>query len=162
MIFEGVAHIRKKDEFLEKILIYIRLVETLAARDALHIDSITSPSIEVVNEMIDMGVIESVEDTPLLKKVAGDLYLRFVSAVSLYLNNKPLFGSLLDKLSNKRRKSLQQEEDKKDKPTMVDFFAGAGGLSCGFTQAGFKVRFANDFEDVCVRTYKYNHPELSS
>ena len=162
MIFEGVEHIRKKDEFLEKILIYIRLVETLAARDALHIDSITSPSIEVVNEMIDMGVIESVEDTPLLKKVAGDLFVRFISSVSFYLNNKSLFGSLLDKLSNKKRKSLQQEEDKKDKPTMVDFFAGAGGLSCGFTQVGFKVRFANDFEDVCVRTYKYNHPELSS
>lgn len=162
MIFEGVAHIRKKDEFLEKTLIYIRLVETLSTREALHIDSMVSPTIEVINEMADMGVIETVEDIPLLKKIAGDLYVRFVSSVSFYLNNKPLFGNLLDKLSNKKRKILQQEEEKKDKPTMVDFFAGAGGLSCGFIQAGFKVRFANDFEDVCIRTYKYNHPELSS
>lgn len=42
------------------------------------------------------------------------------------------------------------------------FFAGAGGLSYGFTQAGFRVCFANDFEDVCVRTYRYNHPEIAS
>ena len=27
-------------------------------------------------------------------------------------------------------------------------------------QAGYKVDFANDFEDVCIRTYRYNHPEL--
>ena len=33
-------------------------------------------------------------------------------------------------------------------------------MSCGFTQAGFRVCFANDFEDVCVRTYRYNHPEV--
>ena len=35
-------------------------------------------------------------------------------------------------------------------------------MSCGFVQAGFKVCLANDFEDVCVRTYRFNHPELPS
>lgn len=29
-------------------------------------------------------------------------------------------------------------------------------------QAGCKVVFANDFEEVCIRTYRYNHPELPS
>ena len=68
----------------------------------------------------------------------------------------------MDKLNNKKRREIQNKEMKSNKPKMVDFFAGAGGLSCGFTQAGYKVVFANDFEDVCVRTYRYNHPELSS
>ncbi|MFR2706443.1 MAG: DNA cytosine methyltransferase [Lachnospira eligens] len=46
--------------------------------------------------------------------------------------------------------------------TLVDFFCGAGGLSLGFLQEGFNVKLANDIEDVCIQTYKYNHPELPS
>lgn len=63
-------------------------------------------------------------------------------------------------MNDKKRKQIQDEFKKKLRPTFADFFAGAGGLSCGFTQAGFRVCFANDFEDVCVRTYRYNHPEV--
>ena len=109
-----------------------------------------------------MGIIFSDKDIPLLKKTIISNYERFLSALSFYLTHQQLYGNQLDKLSNKRRKALQEKEAKTDKPKMVDFFAGAGGLSCGFTQAGFKVCFANDFEEVCVRTYRYNHPELPS
>lgn len=63
-------------------------------------------------------------------------------------------------MNDKKRKQIQDEFKKELRPTFADFFAGAGGLSCGFTQAGFRVCFANDFEDVCVRTYRYNHPEV--
>lgn len=69
-------------------------------------------------------------------------------------------GTLLDRLSNQKRRILQEQQARIQAPTFVDLFAGAGGLSCGFVQAGFKVVFANDFEDVCVRTYRFNHPEL--
>lgn len=69
-------------------------------------------------------------------------------------------GTLLDRLSNQKRRILQEQQARIQNPTFVDLFAGAGGLSCGFVQAGFKVVFANDFEDVCVRTYRFNHPEL--
>ena len=72
-----------------------------------------------------------------------------------------MFGNQLDKLNNKKRKQIQIEYKKEQRPTFADFFAGAGGLSYGFTQAGFRVCFANDFEDVCVRTYRYNHPEIA-
>ncbi len=162
MIFEKVTQLTSKDEFLEKILIYIRLVEVIAKREHLIVDTIKSPSSNSVIEMKDMGIIENDEDLELLSRVLGNYYPRFVSAIELFLSHKNLFGSELDKLNNKKRKEIQKREAATNKPKMVDFFAGAGGLSCGFSQAGYRVCFANDFEDVCVRTYRFNHPELPS
>ena len=162
MIFECVGHITNKEEFLEKIQIYIRLVEIIAIRENIIIPRISSISAKMVNEMKDMGIISSEDDIASLKKITASNYERFMSALAFYLDHKLLYGNQLDKLNNKKRKKLQIKEAAAKKPQMVDFFAGAGGLSCGFTQAGFKVCFANDFEDVCVRTYRYNHPELSS
>lgn len=162
MIFDKVTKIQSKEEFLEKILIYIRLVEVVAERDKIEILPISTPSEVMILEMKDMGIIESDDEINPLSKVLSINYTRFLSALNFYLSHKELFGSYLDKLNNKKRKELQDKEAKSNKPKMVDFFAGAGGLSCGFTQAGFKVCFANDFEDVCVRTYRYNHPELPS
>lgn len=162
MIFEKVTQLTSKDEFIEKVLIYIRLVEVIAKREELIVAETISPSSDAIQEMKDMGVIESDEDLRMLSKTLGHYYSRFVSAIELYLTHKTLFGTQLDKLNNKKRKEIQEREAESDKPKMVDFFAGAGGLSCGFSQAGFRVCFANDFEDVCVRTYRYNHPELPS
>ena len=162
MIFETVSQIRNKEEFLEKILIYIRLVEVIAERETLLIPAIEQPSDAIVSELKDMGIVDFDKDLHLLKKIVGVNYGRFISAIGFYLSNRGLYGNQLDKLSNKKRKSLQEESLSSDKPKIVDFFAGAGGLSCGFTQAGYRVCFANDFEDVCVRTYRFNHPELPS
>ena len=160
MIFEKVTKMTSKEEFIEKILIYIRLVEVVAECEGINIPIVSVPSEEMIAEMIDMGLIDEKDDIKGLKKIASVYYLRFLSAVSFYLFHKELYGNQLDKLNNKKRMLLQKQESKSNKPRMVDFFAGAGGLSCGFTQAGFRVCFANDFEDVCVRTYRYNHPEL--
>ena len=162
MIFEKITKLTSKDEFLEKILIYIRLVEVIAKREHLIVEKIKSPSSNSVMEMKDMGIIESEEDLELLSRVLGKYYSRFVSAIELFLSHKNLFGSELDKLNNRKRKEIQKREAATNKPKMVDFFAGAGGLSCGFSQAGYRVCLANDFEDVCVRTYRFNHPELPS
>ena len=162
MIFEKITKLTRKDELLEKIQIYIRLVEVIAKREHLIVDKIKSPSSNSVIEMKDMGIIESDEDLELLSRVLGNYYSRFVSAIELFLSHKNLFGSELDKLNNRKRKEIQKREAATNKPKMVDFFAGAGGLSCGFSQAGYRVCFAHDFEDVCVRTYRFNHPELPS
>lgn len=162
MIFEKVTQLTSKDEFLEKILIYIRLVEVIAKQKHLIVDKIKSPSSNSVTEMKEMGIIEKDEDLELLSKALGNNYSRLVSAIELFLSHKNLFGSELDKLNNKKRKEIQKREAATNKPKMVDFFAGAGGLSWGFSQAGYRVCFANDFEDVCVRTYRFNHPELPS
>ncbi|MBR2775952.1 MAG: DNA cytosine methyltransferase [Prevotella sp.] len=162
MIFKKVTKIQSKEEFLELILIYIRLVEVIAEREEIIIPLLDTPTEEIISEMVDMGMIESEEDLKPFKKTVGQFYIRFISSVGFFLNNKELYGDQLDKLSNKKRKACQSDNSLSKKPTMVDFFAGAGGLSCGFTQAGYRVCFANDFEDVCVRTYRYNHPELPS
>lgn len=46
----------------------------------------------------------------------------------------------------------------KSKPTAVDLFCGAGGMTLGFEQAGFDVRAAFDFEEFNVRTHSANFP----
>ena len=43
--------------------------------------------------------------------------------------------------------------------TAIDIFAGAGGLSEGFRQAGFDILAANDFDEFAERTFRFNHPE---
>ena len=159
MIFSSIKNTNNKDEILEKILVYIRIVEVIAEKNKASIPS-ASISETIISELKDMGVIDTDEDLPILKNIAKDLYARFIKCVSFYITNQKIFGNQLDKLNDKKRKQIQDEFKKKLRPTFADFFAGAGGLSCGFTQAGFRVCFANDFEDVCVRTYRYNHPEV--
>lgn len=42
------------------------------------------------------------------------------------------------------------------KKTMIDLFAGCGGLSMGLEHAGFKATFANEINPICADTYKFN------
>ena len=46
------------------------------------------------------------------------------------------------------------------KPTVVDLFCGAGGLSLGFTQAGFQISLACDLDAVACDTFRLNHPDV--
>ncbi len=46
-----------------------------------------------------------------------------------------------------------------EQPTSIDLFCGAGGLSDGFRQAGFRILAANDFDNVAAATFKLNHPD---
>lgn len=40
---------------------------------------------------------------------------------------------------------------------IISLFSGCGGLDLGFTQAGFKVVFANEFDKTIWETYEKNH-----
>lgn len=163
MIFNAVTDLVEKSEksfFEEQILVYIRLVEVYCEKHGLtnHAND-TNPNI---NELKAIGVIKSELDIDSLKSFLGKNYSRFIQAVNFSVDNRDGMGELLDRLSNERRKELQKKNARKKKYTLVDFFCGAGGLSLGFLQQGFNVKLANDIEDVCIETYKYNHPELPS
>jgi DNA (cytosine-5)-methyltransferase 1 len=45
------------------------------------------------------------------------------------------------------------------KKTLIDLFAGAGGLSCGLEMAGFQPILANELVPAYAETYHYNHPD---
>lgn len=161
MIFKPIDFLEDKKEknfFKEKIKIYIRLVEVFCEKNS--VDFVVKSETPNIEELIKIGVIEDENNIPNLNKFLGDLYLPFIKSVNFANENKTIIGDLLDNLSNEKRK-LAQEKDT-HKYTLVDFFCGAGGLSLGFVQNGFSIELANDIEDVCIETYKYNHPSLPS
>ncbi|MEQ1496503.1 MAG: DNA cytosine methyltransferase [Novosphingobium sp.] len=45
-----------------------------------------------------------------------------------------------------------------DRPTVVDLFCGAGGLSHGFMQAGYDVLFGSDIDPTFGKTFMASHP----
>ena len=47
----------------------------------------------------------------------------------------------------------------KKKPKVIDLFAGVGGLSYGFIQAGFDVVLANEIDETIAMSYSKNHPQ---
>jgi DNA (cytosine-5)-methyltransferase 1 len=57
-----------------------------------------------------------------------------------------------------RRKAARQARI--DVPTVIDLFAGAGGLSEGFRRAGFDCAAASDLDEVAMKTFRFNHPEM--
>lgn len=44
--------------------------------------------------------------------------------------------------------------------TFVDLFCGAGGVTEGFEQAGFRPLLALDMDPIALRTYRLNHPSI--
>src|SRR5579862_8031320 len=48
----------------------------------------------------------------------------------------------------------------KKKPTAVDLFCGAGGLSEGLRQAGYKVIGGIEIDALACKTYKINHKRV--
>lgn len=55
---------------------------------------------------------------------------------------------------------LDQEREFNSRPTVVDLFSGAGGLTLGFQAAGFDVVLASDISEACARTHTRNMPEV--
>jgi len=43
-------------------------------------------------------------------------------------------------------------------PTTIDLFCGAGGITEGFRQAGFRCLYGNDLMPEAIETFKLNHP----
>jgi DNA (cytosine-5)-methyltransferase 1 len=106
-----------------------------------------------------------------LQKILADLAppnLRYSLHVNLVVHGRavcraitPLCGRCeLRNFCASYRRAEAARVQSLDLPTVVDLFAGAGGLSQGFTQAGFKVHFAVERDPGAVKTYRLNHPEV--
>lgn len=163
MIFASVAQLKDRTAqsfFVEQVNVYIRLIEVYCEKN--DIEYIADDEKYNVEEFINIGVISDESEISSLKKVLAEKYREFVKAVNFAVKHQSEMDGLLDKLSNAKRKDMQKSAAQKHNLTLVDFFCGAGGLSLGFLQSGFNVKLANDIEDVCIQTYKYNHPELPS
>lgn len=161
MIFHSIANITDTGErsfFFELIQTYCRIVELICEQKQLNMIHINSDDL-VIDEYIKIGVVDEKTEIADLKIALGTDYDKFRDSVFFAIQHSEAIGNSLDKLSNKKRRECQKDFNNR-KNRLVDFFCGAGGLSLGFIQAGFNVVLANDIEDVCINTYRYNHPEV--
>ena len=163
MIFTPISKLSSKADksfCFELIDVYCRHVEVYCQANKIKISSV-SLSNEIVSELRLLGIVEQDADIVDLQKELKGGFSRLINSINIVLAHPTLRTNELKKLYNSERKELQANWQ--EKPLrIVDFFCGAGGLSLGFIQEGFTVALANDIEDVCIQTYKYNHPELPS
>ncbi|CAL2104634.1 DNA cytosine methyltransferase [Tenacibaculum sp. 190130A14a] len=159
-----IENSREKKFFIEKVSLFIKLINVFAQKSNLSVSSVNSEiSGNTIKRLKELKIIasNSEDDQKLLLKVLkAPMYNEFIKAINYNLKHQKLIGDLLDKLDPSKRKIIQEKSNKKNRPLIVDFFCGAGGLSLGFSQEGFLVDLANDYEDVCIETFRYNHPEV--
>ena len=53
---------------------------------------------------------------------------------------------------------VRDVSDSSSRLTVIDLFAGAGGLSVGLNEAGFESVYANEYIPQFAETYRANHP----
>lgn len=99
-----------------------------------------------------------------LRKSAGgakqrtDCQLTFVQYLTYWCSMVGTIRSM-----GKRPKSLQvSPRSTADEFSVVDLFAGAGGLSEGFRQAGFAIAAGSDSDPDAAATYALNFPEAQT
>ncbi len=163
MIFKTISKLKNKNDikfFIEKIDLYIKLVSSFCKKNRLSFYNLSAQ--ENIQELKEIGVIETKKDLEILKKILKNTYETFIKSVNFANLNKKGLHNLLDNLYNSKRLILQKHYKSENQYTLIDFFCGAGGLSLGFIQEGFHIKLANDIDDVCIETYKYNHPYLPS
>jgi DNA (cytosine-5)-methyltransferase 1 len=165
-MFQNVSTLKsqQKNFFIEKVNLFIKLINSYALKNGLKIspnDCILSD--QIINRLKELEIFEtgsSEEQHLLIVILKKQLYNEFISALNFNLIHKKEIGNLLDNIDPSKRKILQKQAEKVKKPRTIDFFCGAGGLSLGFGLEGFQIDLANDYEAVCIETFKYNHPEV--
>lgn len=165
MIFKPVSNLTREEKafFIEKVGVYSRLLELHAKSKGASFAMDKTIDKSVLDELMNIGVISTDEEVYALRKVLGeDKYKDFISAVVYFLDNKEEAEPIVFRLRNKSRKVLQEASEQRSAINVADFFCGAGGLSLGFSKAGYRIVFANDFQKICTETYIYNHPEIPS
>lgn len=163
MIFTNISNITDKTNkafFVEKVLLYTRIIECLSGKLLSEYAAISEIQDEIINELKNIGVILNAEELPLLRKtLTPNVYSRFIHAVEEFVISPKFYLPWVTKLRNSSREECIADVPQ-NAPTIADFFCGAGGMSMGFCKAGFNVLLANDIVDECIETYRFNHPEI--
>jgi DNA (cytosine-5)-methyltransferase 1 len=163
-LIDKVNNSKKKKFFLEKINIYIKLVELISKSLNLKLFKNNYKfNKKTFLRICELNIYKSnVKDNNklLVQILKKNLYQQFIAAINFNVKYKRKIGNLLDKFDDTKRNIININNEKKNKFTLVDFFCGAGGFSYGFVQENFKIELANDNDWECIETYKLNHPEI--
>jgi len=157
---ESLNNAHDRALFDELVSVYIRLVEVFCEKNKIDLAQPLTDWDSIVNEFIKIGFIEQEPSISKLKKYLSEKYLKLENAVNIQLKYKDTTLPVINCLRNDTRKALQKDFCDRTKYTIADFFCGAGGLSLGFRRMGYNIKLANDIEEVCIDTYKFNHPEI--
>jgi len=162
---DKINSFEQKKFFLEKINIYIKLNELISKSLNLKINKDDyNFNQNTILKICELNILQSNSKDNiqlLVKTLKEDIFKKFIFSVNFNIKYKKKIGNLLDKFNYTKRENTKKKEDINKKPTIVDFFCGAGGFSYGFIQENFKVELANDNNPECIETYKFNHPEIS-
>lgn len=165
MLFKNIRDIgtgNPKKLFIEKIKLIYRIVEEYCSSNDIDYENY-DPNLNIAIEELELiGIITEYDDLLVLRKFIGSDYKPLIKALSFYGENKTTSNHILNRFYNSYRSEVQRETENNNNPTVVDLFSGAGGLSLGFVQNGFKVELANEIQEICTETYKFNHPEIKS
>jgi DNA (cytosine-5)-methyltransferase 1 len=117
--------------------------------------------LEVYEFLIQVGVIDNISQLEMLEKILKKNYYYMLRILAQYVKIKTnIDRNLMKYMDYYRKEAVEKYMDDDNSPGLVDFFCGAGGMSLGFSQNGFKVVLANDIEGVCTETYSFNHLEI--
>lgn len=165
-MFQNISNIKTKQKsfFIEKVNLFIKMVNAFALKNKLKLNTsdteISKQTIERLKQLEIFEIGSKEEQNSLVNILKNPLYREFISAINFNIKHRKEIGNLLDKLDPSKRKSFQKKAEKSIKPKTIDFFCGAGGLSLGFGLEGYQIDLANDYEEVCIETFKFNHPEI--
>lgn len=163
-LIDKINNSKEKKFFLEKINIYIKLVELISKFLNLKLFRNNYEfNQKTFLKICELNIYKSnikYDDKLLIKILKKNLYQQFIAAVNFNVKYKRRIGNLLDKFDHTKRNIININSKRKNKFTLVDFFCGAGGFSYGFVQENFKIELANDNDWECIETYKLNHPEI--
>jgi len=160
----NIVDVKSKKFFIEKIDLFNKTIKLFSEKNNSTLKSLTQEvEMPVIEKIIELGIIDSKKDLGALQALLkNDKFEALNSAINFSIQHKETLKGVLDKFDPVSRRRIQKKALARSSPKIVDFFCGAGGLSLGFVQEGYFVDFANDYEDVCIQTYRHNHPEVSS